>query len=205
MREESFSSPLGDTPNAALYFEEGACNVRIRTDHDMADLFRARFEHKIPDVRTDDGRVRINFRRGTGMPGGWWRARGEIVLNAMVPWRIEIRGGVSNLDADLTALRLLGLEVGGGVHRLDVAMPDPVRDVGVRIGGGVSHLRLHRPQGSAAGVHVGHGAARVRLDGLRLGAVGGGIDWQTNGFDDADDRYEIQIGGGASDLLVDAR
>jgi len=35
--------------------------------------------------------------------------------------------------------------------------------------------------------------------------VGGGIDWATPGFDDADDRYEIRIGGGVSDVSFDAR
>jgi hypothetical protein len=200
-----FSAPLGAISAATLQFLDGMSNVRIRSDGDMPQLFRARFEGKLPEVEADDGVVTVSYRRGPGGPGGWRRAHGEIVLNAMVPWTIQVRGGVSNLEADLTGISLVAMEIDSGVSRLDASLPSPRGDVGVRIGGGVSHLKLHRPLGSEASVHVGGGASQIELDDLRMGAVGGGIDWSSPGFALADDRYEIQIGGGVSDVSFDAR
>ena len=209
-KTNEFSAPRGAIPAGTLRFLDGVCNVRIRSDRDMEELFRARFEGKVPRVDAAEGTVEVSYRRGPGgrVTGGrvrWRRARGEVVLNAMVPWTIQVHGGVSNLDADLTGIRLVALEVGSGVSGLDAALPAPVGDVGVRIGGGVSHLKLHRPIGVAASVHVGGGASQIRFDDLHLGSVGGGIDWNSPGFDDADDRYEIRIGGGVSDVSLDAR
>jgi hypothetical protein len=201
-----FSAPLGAIPGATLRFLDGMSNVRIRSDRDMPELFRAHFEGKIPRVESGvDGVVTVSYRRGPGGPGGWRGAHGEFVLNAMVPWTIEVRGGVSNLEADLTGIDLVAVEIASGVSRLDASLPSPRGDVPVRIGGGVSHLRLHRPIGAEASVSVGGGASQIALDGLRMGAVGGGIDWSSPGFTYADDRYEIQIGGGVSDIAVDAR
>ena len=203
--KNEFSAPRGVAPTGTLRFLDGVSNVRLRSDRDMAELFRARFEGKVPRVEAADGIVTVRYRRGPGGWGGWRRARGEVVLNAMVPWTIHVQGGVSNLDADLTGIRLTALEIGNGVSGLDAALPAPEGDVSLRIGGGVSHLRLHRPTGAAASVHVGGGASQIRFDDLQMGAVGGGIDWKTPAFDDADDRYEIRIGGGVRDVSIDAR
>ena len=199
-----FSAPLGVEPNGTLRFLDGVCNICIRSDRDMPELFRATFEGRVPRVDAAEGIVSVSYRRGRSGRAIWRRSRGDVVLNAMVPWTIEVRGGVWNLEADLTGIRLVALEVGSGVSGLDAALPAPTGDVGVRIGGGVSRLKLHRPTGSAASIHVGGGASQIRFDDLRLGAVGGGIDWSSPGFDDADDRYEIRIGGGVSDVSIDA-
>ena len=201
---KQFSAPRGAVSSGTLRFLDGVCNVRIRSDRDMDDLFRARFEGKVPRVEAVDGIVTVSYRRPSGR-GRWRQSGGEVVLNAMVPWTIEVRGGVLGLDADLTEICLEALDIGSGVSKLDAALPLPTGDVGIRIGGGVSHLALHRPIGAAASVKVGGGASQIRLDELRMGAVGGGIDWATPGFDDADDRYEIRIGGGVSDVSFDAR
>jgi hypothetical protein len=202
---DEYSAPLGAVDAGILRFADGAGNVRIRTDRDMPELFRARFEGRVPAMETSGGEVTFSYRRGTGGPFGWRHSGGEIVLNAMIPWGIDVRGGVANLDADLTGIRLTSLEVRGGVSHLDVSLPDPYRDSIVRIGGGVSRLNLHRPVGAEIAVRVGGGAADIQLDGMRLGAVGGGIDWKSPQFDDADDRYEVQIGGGVSHISLDAR
>jgi hypothetical protein len=205
MNGNEFSAPLGAEPAATLQFLDGVSHVRIRSDRDMAELFRARFEGKVPLVEAADANITVSYRRGPGGRGGWRHARGEVVLNAMVPWSIKVRGGVSNLEADLTGISLAALEIGGGVSGLDASLPSPAGEVGVRIGGGVSHLKLHRAIDAAASVHVGGGASQIRFDDLRMGAVGGGIDWRTPGYDDADDRYDIRIGGGVSDASFDAR
>jgi hypothetical protein len=202
---KEFSAPLGTVSAGTMRFSDGVGNVRIRSDRDMPELFRARFHGRVPRVEVEDGTIGVSYRWGRGGSINWRRSGGEIVLNAMVPWRLEVRGGVADLAADLTDVALSSIEVGGGVSRLDASLPAPAGDVDVRIRGGVSHLKLHRPAGAAASVHVGGGASDISLDDLRLGAVGGGIDWKTPGFDDADDRYEIRIGGGVSHVSVDAR
>jgi hypothetical protein len=54
----------------------------------------------------------------------------------------------------------------------------------------------------AARVQVGHGARRLTLDDQHLGAVGGTTSWQSPGYDQTGDRYDIAVSGGADTLTV---
>ena len=42
----------------------GAAHLTIRADGSMEDLYRARFEGKVPDVRVDGGTVVVTYRMG---------------------------------------------------------------------------------------------------------------------------------------------
>ncbi len=128
-----------------------------------------------------------------------------IELSGVVPWRIEVDGGVSRLSADLNDLQLAALRVGGGASRVELMLPRPEGVVSVRIGGGASHLTIHRPQGAAARLRVQDGASRLALDEPRSAAIGGEVRWQSSDFAAATDRYEIEVAGGASDLVLDIR
>jgi hypothetical protein len=45
-------------------------------------------------------------------------------------------------------------------------------------------------------------ANQLVLDTQLFGVVGGDTDWQTPGFDAANDRYELDVSGGANGLTV---
>jgi hypothetical protein len=51
-------------------------------------------------------------------------------------------------------------------------------------------------------VRVGHGARDLTLDDQHFGAVGGSTRWQTPGYDQASDRYDVAVSGGADTLTV---
>lgn len=54
----------------------------------------------------------------------------------------------------------------------------------------------------AARVQVGHGARGLTLDDQHFGAVGGGTRWQSPGYDQTGDRYDIAVTGGADTLTL---
>src|SRR5918995_2760621 len=97
---EELAAPLGSVDTGRLVFARGAAHLSIRVDGSMEDLYRARFEGKVPDIRIDGGTVTVAYR---------WRfhpARGEITLSGRVPWFIGARGGMSDVVADLEDLEL---------------------------------------------------------------------------------------------------
>jgi hypothetical protein len=59
-----------------------------------------------------------------------------------------------------------------------------------------------RPAGVAVRVRVGHGAKDLTLDDQHFGAVGGSTRWQGPGYDQASDRYDVAVSGGADTLTV---
>jgi hypothetical protein len=184
-----------------LEFVRGASNVSIAADPSLTDLYGAQFGGPIPAVSRVGSDVLIEYPRF--MLFGWTRARARIALNPVVPWRIEIRRGVSDLAADLRKLDLLGFEVVGGISQAELWLPQPHGTVFIHVSGGVSHLRVHRPARVAARIQIGGGASKLGLDRQYLGAIGGPIELETPDYATAVDRYELDIRGGASRVTVD--
>ena len=130
-------------------------------------------------------------------------SRAEIALNATIPWEIEVRGGASRLLADLLDARRGALAIEGGVGRVEVVLPIPVGTATVVVHGGASYLAIHRPAGVPARLCVEGGVTHLRFDDRSIGAAGKRVDLRGPGYDDAMDRYDITVTGGANNLSVD--
>ena len=93
----------------------------------------------------------------------------------------------------------------GGVSHGSIELPVPAGVVPIRVTGGVNDLTVTRPAGTGAILKVRGGAVNVSFDGQRSGAVGGTASWLSREGADGDDRYEIEIVGGARTLVVTTR
>jgi hypothetical protein len=193
---EALAAPLGSVDMGRLVFARGAAHLTIGADASMQDLYRARFEGKVPQIRVDGGTVTVKYRPSLH------RTSGEITLSGRVPWAINARMGMSDVVADLQDLTLTGLEISGGVSRLEVRLPHPKAAVRVRIGAGASNLQLIRPTGVPVRVRIGGGASKLAIDEIRVGAAGGKTDWRSPDYDLVEGRYDIEIGAGASKVTL---
>jgi hypothetical protein len=201
---KDYTVPLGSITHGRLQFTRGAANVTLRVDYSMGDLYRARFDGPPPEVHARDGAVTIRYPR-TFHPFDWRKRTAEVTLNPAIPWQIEFHGGLSRLDADLSVLELGSFEVNGGASGVAVTLPRPSGTVSVRVTGGASDVSIHRPEGVAARIRVGRGVSKLAFDEQRFGAIGGETRLQTNDYDGAADRYDLEVTGGASKLTVDTR
>lgn len=192
---QELAAPLGSVDTGRLVFARGAAHLAIRVDGSMDDLYRARFEGKLPDVRVDGGTVAVAYR------WSFHPTRGEITLSGRVPWFIKAAGGMSDVVADLEALELEGLDVSGGASRIEVRLPQPKDAVRIRIGAGASNVELIRPAGVPVRVRIGGGASNLAIDDFRQGAAGK-TDWRSPDYDLVDDHYDIEIGAGVSKVTV---
>ena len=84
---EELAAPLGSVDMGRLIFVRGAAHLTIEVDASMEDLYRARFEGKVPDVRVDGGTVTVKYRPSLH------RTSGEITLSGRVPWAIKASMG----------------------------------------------------------------------------------------------------------------
>jgi len=78
----------------------------------MAELYQARFEGPLPEVKIKDGVVTIRYPRRLLALGGEQRAT-TVALNVVIPWWIVIKGGAAEITAGLGGLDLAGLVVKG--------------------------------------------------------------------------------------------
>jgi DNA-binding MarR family transcriptional regulator len=199
-----FSAPLGSRTEGRLVFVSGVSRLTIRADPSMQELYRASFEGPAPNVRVENGTVTIHYRRRFG-PFEQRGRSAEVTLNGSIPWSIEIRGGASKIEADLSGLDLASLDMTGGASGFTLTLPPPSGVVPVRFSGGVSGVTVHRPAGTAARVRVKGGASKLVFDEQSFDAFGGKVRLQSSGYEDAPDHYEIEISGGASSVTVDTR
>jgi hypothetical protein len=193
---EELAAPLASVDVAHLVFTRGAAHLTIRVDGSMEDLYRARFEGKVPDVRVDGGTVVVTYRMSIRP------TRGEIILSGRVPWVIEGAFGMSDVLADLEHLDLRSLEISGGASAVEVRLPRPKEPTRVRIGGGASNVELIRPAGVPVRVLVGSGVSNLAIDDFRVGSAGGKTDWRSPDYDQVEGRYDVEIGAGGSKVTI---
>jgi hypothetical protein len=190
---EELAAPLGAVATGRLVFTRGASHVTLRVDGSMEELFRARFEGKVPEVWVDGGTVSVKYHPSLH------RTHSEITLSGRIPWSIEGRFGMSQVVADLEDLELRSWEISAGASQIEARLPRPRGAVGFRIGAGASHVELIRPAGVPVRVHVGGGASKLTIDDFH---GSGRIDWRSPDYDQRADRYDIKVGAGASNVTV---
>ncbi len=199
--EGIYSAPLGDVTNGRLVFPAGISRLTVRADSDMADLYQARFEGAVPDVKTKDGVVTIRYpRRLWGLVGGQGTA--EITLNVAIPWWIAIQGGASMITAELGRLNLAGLEIKGGMSMIRVQLPMPSGVVPILISGGASEVTMQRPVGVPARVHLKGWASEFVFDEQRFSNIGNDVRLQSPDFDGSAPGYDIDVASSVSMVTI---
>jgi hypothetical protein len=198
-----FTLPLGATQRGRLLFSSGAANVHIDAHPDQAVLYAARFERHIPRVWVQEEIITIQYHRFS--PFDWLASLAEslakIALNQTIPWEIEFRSGISQLTADLRDLQLCALDL-CSVSAARITLPVPVCPANIYLSGSASDLVVHRPAGVEIRLQIAGSVSRLTLDGKRVGAVGGGLQWQTPNYQDSSQRYDIDIAGSVSNMTI---
>jgi len=184
---------MSDLAPYRLVFPRGVANLTVRVDPSMTTTYHGEFYGPKPRVWIDYSQFN---------PFKWGRTSADVRLSPTASWAIEVRGGVSHWDSDLRTLELTAIEVRGGVNKVELRLPRPRGSSIVRVSGGASHLTLRRPAGVPARLEIGGGASKLELDAQYLGAVGGPVRLETPDYSNATDRYQVEIGGGASQIRV---
>lgn len=185
---------------ARLVVGSGLNNVTLGTA-EMDELCRAAFGGRGEAELTESGGT-VTLGSSRHLLFGGWLGPGEITLRAGLRWSVEVAGGSNRWSADLRGVEVEQLTLRGGGSRIGIVLPAPVGTVPVAIGGGISRVELRVPPGSALRLATRGGASRLRIGDLRLGAVGGRLDWQSPDYGAVADRYDVSVGGGADRLEI---
>ena len=196
-----YSSPLGKLESGRLVVSSGLSRLTVRAGESMAELYQARFEGPVPDVKAKDGVVSIRYPRRLWTLGSEQRTA-EVMLSTAIRWEIEIQGGVGDITAKLGGLELAGLEVKGGMSMIRLELPTPTRMVPIRIRGSASMINVRRPSGVAARVHLKGWASTFIFDDQRFSDVGNDVRLQSPGYDVSDPGYDIEVSSSVSTVTI---
>jgi len=197
-----FSAPLLDLESGRLVVFSAISRLTLRTAEGMAELYQARFEGALPEVKTKDGVVTIRYpRRLSGLLGGQQRAV-EVTLNAAIPWQIAIQGGASDVSAELEGLDLASLVVKGGVSSIRLELPVPSGVVPIHISGGASEIIVRRPVGVAARAHLKGWVSTFVFDDQTFSDTGNNVRLQSTDFEPTAPYYDIEVASSASTVTI---
>ncbi len=209
----SVAGPVAAATAGRLVFVTGAPAVSIGGSADLgAELYRARFSGAVPSARTRDGVVTIRYPKFAwfdwkarigdqrlNASAHWKRDHTELVLNASLPWTVELRGGASSVTADLRAVRLAAFDLAGGSGGVAMTLGVPSGVVPIVIAGGANDLLVTRPAGVPVVLTVRGGYRKMTLDGAAAWS-GGRI--ASPGAETSLDRFEIEVRGGVNKVNV---
>ncbi len=134
-----------------------------------------------------------------GPDGGEWRFN----LTEDVPVAIKLDSGVSNLDFDLTDIKLTYLGVNTGASSVKVKLPSHAGHTLVGIESGAASFDLLVPQGVGARIRVQQGASSIDIDEKRFPNVDADRSlYQSADYDNLPNQIEISLEGGASSVRV---
>ena len=156
----------------------------------------------------------------------------DVRLSKDVPINLNVHGGVGEIQLDLQELQLSNLKLHGGVGEFRVNLPESQTPYAVHINGGVGEVAVNAPENTTVDIHVKGGVGEVRValpEGVAARAMvksgigdvdmpksmekisGGRVflgvkgKWETNGFDEAENKVTIRYKGGIGSFeVVDA-
>lgn len=193
-------APFGPKASARIIAETSASRLEFAGAAPTGQLVVASFDGPRPDVRASAGVVSIRYRRQAIAAFSSRRAR--ITLSDAIPWTIELDGGITDLTGSLEGLHLERLDIEGGTNHLLLDLPQPHGTSTVRLNGVASSAAFRRPAGVPVAVRLAGGISRLRVDGRSRTDVGGARRYVGTGYADSPDRYELEILGGASEVIV---
>jgi hypothetical protein len=207
---DGLTVPYAGQTRMRLTISSGMADARVRIDPEATDLIAIDYgEGTPPRLRVSPTELRLSWHESIG---SWLRAAFagqyrdiDIVLHPAVEWTLQVRGGLVNFEADLSAGKLARLEIGGGVYAARLDLPAPTGIVPVRISGGTNELGVRRPAEIGVALAVAGGISGLRLDDQSFTAIGGSSRLSTGAVRGAEPRYELEISGGASNLQVVSR
>jgi hypothetical protein len=203
------SAPLGQAKQGTLIVDTLAAHFAIDSADLGPDLFRARYTRSFPSVWVDGNTVTARFNYfSLGTLREWLRQqqgdhpRAGFTLNAAIPWQLELRTHMSNLDVNLRGLQLIGLDGNGSMNHIILSLDAPVgRGVPVHYDAIASSLEIAYPARCPLRVEVQGNTNAADVLGRKFASKSA---WQTPDFDTARNSYTIVFTGEASSLKMTA-
>jgi hypothetical protein len=221
-RARVFIAPLGSARSGRLVFTTSAAGVTLLSKPTLQGLVRGHFVRRVSWVGFEAGIVMVGYypdsyrrldvlgpssdrppspplNRGSGSdkPGD------EITLNTSIPWEIEFRGDISNLNADLRGLELRSLDVLGVASQIRLLLSEPAKTTFIYITAGILDSTIRLPPGVGVRVQVSGGISNLTFDGQSFTAIKGDINLENSNFKSETSRCDVCIAGGASNLTIE--
>ena len=200
----SFSEPLGDLQSAEVEINFGAGKLIISSLPEDSSNF--------VEARADDGGLTKELNRSAGrgtlklsMERKWWRwgdvsVTWEVKLSRTLPLELIVKSGASDMELNLTDLKMGEFRLDTGASRANVVMPAKAGLTRASITAGAANVTITIPEGVAARVKTDTGLASIDVDEGRFPRSG---DYYLSpNFDTAENRLDLSVKGGVASISI---
>lgn len=171
----------------------------------MPDLARGRFSPPLPYVWVEENVITFQYRYiptinrivASLVPPF------EIKLSSSIPWEIEFRSNISNLNADLRGLELRSLDLLGGASQIKLLLSRPNKTTFIYITGGIRNGTIGLPPSVGVRVQVSGGVSNLGFDSQHFDIIGSDTHLENSTSESATSRCDISISDGANNVTID--
>ena len=160
-------------------------------------------DKKIVQIRQKEFSFNFGLDFANEENSGW-----AIHVNPIAPLALDFEGGVGHIEMNLEAFNLSDLKLDMGVGSLDIALPPPQQSYDVDINGGIGEAKVDIPDDAEVKIIVSTGIGNtdfpshlIQVEGEDEFMGSDGV-WQTEGFEQAENRITINFDGGVGSLDI---
>jgi len=205
-RNADFSSPYeASLKQVNLEIKGGAVEYKLEGTTD--ELFSAKtkgvFSGHVLQSTTKDSIADLSFRMKRAK-GKSWKLDGKdneafLSLNVHPIWNIRVDVGAGAVDFDLSAYKVQRLELKGGAASFETKLGMPVGESVIKAESGVASIEIEIPKEAAGRIVVKSGLSSKDFPGFTQQDDG---SYTTEGFDQAKDKFLIDLKGGLTSFSV---
>ena len=189
----------------ALEIDVGAATIDMSGADLGSDLYRAHIEYSgpTPKVELDRSTGRLKISQPSDGFFGSRKFKLTLQVNVAVPWTVTENTGAASDTINLSQVHVGSLRINTGASHEEITLGPLSGTVPVDINGGALTVHVRRPAGVETSVRVSGGAVNLTADGRSFHAIGN-VDFTSDGFSAASDRYRITVNGGACTVTLDS-
>lgn len=201
---ENVSVPLGGAEEARIVIRHGAGRLTVEGGADAKEVLsgttRGGFEFR---KKLTDGKLNVDVHAPGRMyvvlpfvqPLIW-----SLKLNGQVPLELEVRGGASETNLDLSQLKVTDLRFRTGASDTILTLPSQEDHTRAEVHCGVASVRINIPETVAARIRASGGLSNISIDRHRFPRSGG--YYQSPEFDSSEHKVDLYLSMGVGSVTV---
>jgi hypothetical protein len=201
---ETVAIPLEGAQGARIMIRHGAGRLSLEGDTGSGELLSGtasggiEFRKKMRDGKLHldvQAPGRIYFVMPFARPLMW-----SLKLSEQIPLELDVRGGASETNLDLSRLNVTKLTLRTGASDTIVTLPAKVNHIRADVQSGVASVQINIPEGVAARIRASGGLSNISIDRDRFPRSGG--SYQSPAYDTAEYKVDLYLSMGIGSVVV---
>ena len=206
---ESLTIPLEGAAQARIRLRHGAGEFRLDAGSDPETLISGSFAGGV-DSQTERQGETVKARLGVPshpflwMPWSGWRHGGfrwDVKVNPEVELALDLKGGASESQLDLSELNVTELRLETGASSTKLVTPAKAEFTKATVKSGAASVIVHIPEGVRASIHTSGGLSEIDVDQSRFPRVRSG-HYRSPDYEDGAHKIDLSAETGVGSIKI---